>query len=1114
MSQSKFFLDAGFTRKDQELPSTIASHVQEAIDAHQAPNVITGPSTGFAGQDGTEGSEEKAYSWASFSVDQAELAALSEAKPRVVHARFPDPMDPKRSISLPMVTTEKELSIQGVSASLASPGVLLRGAPGLGPRWQIDQLRMLLNVPEDGPTGQGVHVAVVDSGVFSKVLETHPVREGRIDVGRQIHRLVGIWPDDGSTRTNANQLNTDWDPKHPSPIVTLTTSSPTPKVRVVYSFLHEFFHRAGTPDIECVALDGLDPDADEIGHGTAVAAMVHAVAPGAKITAVKFTDATINAPLAAFRRAVNLEPAPHIICCSWAPYSYGAALESEITQAADRGILVVFGSGNGHTDVPLGCPVAMPHPFVLSVGGVGGYSAVSDAMSGPGRRQPREGALQVSEVASGFASVRYARLRRRCPDVCARLGPFVVPTQRHSLVHRDARFLAENDQGAWVAMRGTSLAAPQVAAVAALLLEKHPDLQPMPIVNLLMSTARDIRHGESAGGHGARRGFDSASGWGLVDAGNALAYLEDGFFPFIRTTVQDKGGPVQDPTVWKSPDIILGADSERIRLITVSKHLPAMGLFESGFSGASWPQPLAIRISNRGTQRGHVWASIYVIWDEKQLMDPAQWPEPTTVKLKRTGDNEDTEYLRSADFSAYFPMKVEEPPRGATAGSIIVVVHDTETPPQSFPPADPRGLALRDWVSSNERVAWRWFNLTEPMDPLPQNRRPALFITAGGPANSPVSKLVKGLATERQDPQAERNRLIALKTWNPRWLSRPRHRLADAGATPAEMQQQIEWLGSQAHRFGHGRLYFARTRWRGRDLGRILEQSMDRLRELAPGATFDVVIVGPNDLGGRTFIDDPRMRVIRLGRASEQTVWEQLSQFGCRRKGAEGIQIWGDDIQGVVATLSPATDPASLLNVGFGIHPGLQGLEVQNPDVTLLGIREPDYGDKIGHVVMVAQESEDQNARRSVDLGMPGVSLFRGYEAGFEYWQFDDEEWPAAFDLHWGPESAGVDDARGEQATALPFSGALAPVHSSSVVDGQLYEILTGPLGQETLVGLLVRHGSVDARFQTWYAQPGALVGGLLPPGPSGVWLFREVDIEQLGSYPGTWSVVELPVKS
>jgi subtilisin family serine protease len=76
----------------------------------------------------------------------------------------------------------------------------------------------------------------------------------------------------------------------------------------------------------------------------------------------------------------------------------------------------------------------------------------------------------------------------------------------------------------WGVFSGTSAAAPQLAGVCALLLQKNPGLTPNDIKAVLRRTSRDVVNGaaNAASNEGnaltAGSGTDSATGTGLVDA--------------------------------------------------------------------------------------------------------------------------------------------------------------------------------------------------------------------------------------------------------------------------------------------------------------------------------------------------------------------------------------------------------------------------------------------------------------------------------------------------------------------------------------------------------------------------------------------------------------------
>jgi subtilisin family serine protease len=73
---------------------------------------------------------------------------------------------------------------------------------------------------------------------------------------------------------------------------------------------------------------------------------------------------------------------------------------------------------------------------------------------------------------------------------------------------------------------GSSAAAPQVAGVAALILNAKPGLSPAQVIEALKVTAIDVVNGHCHPrfGNVAGHGRDAASGYGLVNAAEAVSY--------------------------------------------------------------------------------------------------------------------------------------------------------------------------------------------------------------------------------------------------------------------------------------------------------------------------------------------------------------------------------------------------------------------------------------------------------------------------------------------------------------------------------------------------------------------------------------------------------------
>ncbi len=101
-----------------------------------------------------------------------------------------------------------------------------------------------------------------------------------------------------------------------------------------------------------------------------------------------------------------------------------------------------------------------------------------------------------------------------------------------------------NSLDASVVFNGTSMAAPHVAGLVALILQQNPEMKPLSVKELLIKTAEDRN----------TPGWDPDFGWGLVDAWETFSLLStcsDGDLGFVF----HKNLPAPN---WKSEDIIPG----------------------------------------------------------------------------------------------------------------------------------------------------------------------------------------------------------------------------------------------------------------------------------------------------------------------------------------------------------------------------------------------------------------------------------------------------------------------------------------------------------------------------------------------------------------------------
>lgn len=239
------------------------------------------------------------------------------------------------------------------------------------------------------------------------------------------------------------------------------------------------------------------PDADA--HGTHVAGILagsgaastgerlHGLAPGATLVGLDISDAftTTNA-LRAFEWIHENHAAQgiRVVSNSWGREREDARWDPEdpVVRASSAlvsdGLVVVFSAGNRGGERGTVTLEAM-NPDVLAVGATGKDGDVEPYSS---RGPP----LDASGRELGW--------------------------QKPDLVAAGTRIASTKVGGGYVLMNGTSMAAPQVAAAAAVLLAARPDLPPDAVAMILRETAAD---------HGAP-GADPAYGHGLLDVAAAL----------------------------------------------------------------------------------------------------------------------------------------------------------------------------------------------------------------------------------------------------------------------------------------------------------------------------------------------------------------------------------------------------------------------------------------------------------------------------------------------------------------------------------------------------------------------------------------------------------------
>jgi subtilisin family serine protease len=293
-------------------------------------------------------------------------------------------------------------------------------------------------------------------------------------------------------------------------------------------YRHPFFMAQGynvkTP---ITVVPHTDRSKDPRGHGTGQSANLFAVAPGANLQPIRISndDGDLVGAIGGFLRAKELKP--RIITNSWgadghypptsAPDEAEMTVVTEIQDAIEQGILVIFSAGNSEFSVE-------PQiPGVLAAGGV---------------YVDEYGGLRASNFASGYQSPWFDE--QIVPTVCGLVGLLprpqylMLPVPPGCPMDRNASQPARGDpigdgtapDDGWALFSGTSAAGPQLAGAAAVLLGAKPNLAPAQVIEAFTKTAVDVVRGHCHPrfNNAAGPGSDLATGAGLLDLGAALHF--------------------------------------------------------------------------------------------------------------------------------------------------------------------------------------------------------------------------------------------------------------------------------------------------------------------------------------------------------------------------------------------------------------------------------------------------------------------------------------------------------------------------------------------------------------------------------------------------------------
>jgi subtilisin family serine protease len=268
---------------------------------------------------------------------------------------------------------------------------------------------------------------------------------------------------------------------------------------------------------------GGSPGVDTLGHGTFVAGLIAAnvdngvgiagLAPSAQLLVAKVVNASHSIPIDAEAAAIRwaVEQGARVINLSFGGIrdpldpsldTYSQLEADAISYAVSNGVVVVAAVGNSDFAPTqpwsfASYPAALPHVLGVSAydekGAVPKFSnrdRIYDDIAAPG--------VDILSLLPRQLTGRYPACSEQGYSSC---GP------------------EEYRDGA----EGTSFAAPQVSAAAAVVLSLRPTLKPEQVTELLERTADDMSAKTGCAACGPGR--DGLSGWGALDVANAIAAL-------------------------------------------------------------------------------------------------------------------------------------------------------------------------------------------------------------------------------------------------------------------------------------------------------------------------------------------------------------------------------------------------------------------------------------------------------------------------------------------------------------------------------------------------------------------------------------------------------------
>ena len=246
---------------------------------------------------------------------------------------------------------------------------------------------------------------------------------------------------------------------------------------------------------------------------------------GAQLIALKISGptgiTTENAAQAIVSCASPNQYNCHVLNNSWGGYQYDETIRGAINYAARLRRVFVAAKGNDNT-TQRHYPSDYDQDWVISVGATnksGGRASPGD----PGWPWPYYGSNYgngIDVMAPGTAILSTMPTYRTADMIASGLPP---------------NYAGAGNPETGPPISGTSMAAPHVSGVAALLLSENSTLHPQEIEGIIQASARDIQ----------TPGYDEETGYGIVDARRALEMLRP---PWELDRYTARGGTIVSST--------------------------------------------------------------------------------------------------------------------------------------------------------------------------------------------------------------------------------------------------------------------------------------------------------------------------------------------------------------------------------------------------------------------------------------------------------------------------------------------------------------------------------------------------------------------------------------